>query len=193
MARNKEFDPIEKLEVARNLFWQKGYNATSMQDLVDTMGLNRGSIYDTYGDKHSLYLQCLTNYVGQNKSVYGDKSCQCSSPLNTIGNIINKVIDAGLKSGMGSCMAVKSTQEMAGCDKDVKKIIKDNSTQVSAMFKELVQKAQAAKEVRADLDAGLVADFITSSFCGFWQNYALFGNATQVRKMAALLVEGLKA
>ena len=63
MARNKAFEPEERLEKAKCLFWQKGYNATSMQDLVETMGLNRGSIYDTYGDKHSLFLQCLQSYT----------------------------------------------------------------------------------------------------------------------------------
>ncbi len=46
-------------------FLAEGTNATSMQDLVDTMGLNRGSIYDTYGDKHSLFLQCLHSYTGR--------------------------------------------------------------------------------------------------------------------------------
>ncbi len=65
MARKKEFDPEERMEKARDLFWEKGYNATSMEDLVQTMGLNRGSIYDTYGDKHSLYLQCLGNYAAE--------------------------------------------------------------------------------------------------------------------------------
>src|SRR5437868_5714416 len=62
MARSKDFDEQEVLSKAVNLFWLKGYNGTSMQDLVDGLGISRSSLYDTYGDKHSLYLKALESY-----------------------------------------------------------------------------------------------------------------------------------
>src|SRR5579862_8099263 len=62
MARTKDFDEDEVLLKAVNLFWLKGYNGTSMQDLVDGLGISRSSLYDTYGDKHSLFLKALDNY-----------------------------------------------------------------------------------------------------------------------------------
>lgn len=62
MARTKVFDEREVLEKAMNLFWKKGYNATSAQDLVDNLGISRSSLYDTYGDKHSLFVKALQQY-----------------------------------------------------------------------------------------------------------------------------------
>ena len=62
MARTKAFDPQEKLAVAMLLFWQRGYDGTSMQGLVDAMGINRFSIYNTYGDKGELFFQALQLY-----------------------------------------------------------------------------------------------------------------------------------
>lgn len=190
MARNKEFDPAEKLEKARDLFWEKGYNATSMQDLVDTMGLNRGSIYDTYGDKHSLYLQCLTDYVNKN-------ACSCSSmaqmqgtPLEVIGSAINAIVENSI-SNEKSCMVVKSTFELANSDEEVRKLAKKNIEQMSKLFEALIVKAQVVGEINKDINPALLADFIVSSFSGFSQNYALFRNPKQVRKMAALLIESL--
>ena len=59
MARSKSFVESEVLDKALNLFWTKGYNATSIQDLVDHLGINRASIYSTWGDKHGLYLETL--------------------------------------------------------------------------------------------------------------------------------------
>ena len=59
MPRTKNFDPAEVLEKAKNLFWEKGYYATSMQDLVDTLGINRASMYDTYGGKDQLFAKAL--------------------------------------------------------------------------------------------------------------------------------------
>ena len=70
MPRIKEFDYDQKLEIARNLFWEKGYHATSMNDLVDTLKLNRSSIYDTYGNKHSLFIKCLNNYILKKEEEY---------------------------------------------------------------------------------------------------------------------------
>ncbi len=62
MARPKEFNHDEVLEKAMQVFWAKGYECTSMQNLVDAMGINRGSLYATFGDKHSLHLATLDRY-----------------------------------------------------------------------------------------------------------------------------------
>ena len=67
MARTKDFDEDEVLQKAVCLFWHKGYNGTSMQDLVDGLGISRSSIYDTYGDKHALFVKTLQRYE---ESVY---------------------------------------------------------------------------------------------------------------------------
>src|ERR1700761_1056657 len=62
MARTKDFDEDEVLDKAMYLFWNQGYNGTSMQDLVDGLGISRSSLYDTFGDKHSLFIKTLENY-----------------------------------------------------------------------------------------------------------------------------------
>src|SRR6266436_1904152 len=62
MARHKEFDKDEALHKAMEVFWSRGYKAASIEDLVKHMGINRQSLYDTFGDKHALYLQALDRY-----------------------------------------------------------------------------------------------------------------------------------
>src|SRR5437588_174987 len=62
MARHKEFDRNEALHKAMEMFWSCGYDGTSIQDLVGHMGIKRQSLYDTFGDKHALYLQALDRY-----------------------------------------------------------------------------------------------------------------------------------
>ncbi|MEV8456277.1 TetR/AcrR family transcriptional regulator [Streptomyces sp. NPDC052095] len=63
MARTKEFDPDAALQSALELFWRRGYEATSMADLVDHLGIGRASIYATFGNKHELYLKALDRYT----------------------------------------------------------------------------------------------------------------------------------
>ena len=60
MARHKEFEREEALQKAMEVFWSRGYGAASIQDLVEHMGINRQSLYDTFGDKHALYLRPST-------------------------------------------------------------------------------------------------------------------------------------
>jgi len=62
MARTKEFDPAAALGAALDLFWRRGYEATSMADLVEHLGIARASIYATFGSKHELYLRALRHY-----------------------------------------------------------------------------------------------------------------------------------
>src|SRR5258707_8496431 len=62
MARHREFDRDEVLHKAMEVFWSRGYSAASIQDLVKHMGINRQSLYDTFGDKHALYLLALDRY-----------------------------------------------------------------------------------------------------------------------------------
>ncbi|WBO66489.1 TetR/AcrR family transcriptional regulator [Streptomyces camelliae] len=62
MARTKEFDPDAALQAALELFWRRGYEATSMADLVEHLGIGRASLYATFGNKHELYLRALDRY-----------------------------------------------------------------------------------------------------------------------------------
>lgn len=62
MARPLAFDPEEKLQQAMKLFWQKGYANTSITDITDTLGINRFSLYNTFGDKDALYSAALEHY-----------------------------------------------------------------------------------------------------------------------------------
>ncbi len=65
-GRPRSYDEQEVIERACNLFWSRGYHATSVQDLVDDLALQRASLYNAFGDKHSLYLRALSHYVREN-------------------------------------------------------------------------------------------------------------------------------
>ena len=62
MVRHKEFNIAKAIEKVKDLFWLQGYQATSIQDLVNHLGISRSSLYDTFADKHSLFLMTLDQY-----------------------------------------------------------------------------------------------------------------------------------
>ncbi|MFG2222551.1 TetR/AcrR family transcriptional regulator [Streptomyces sp. NPDC048644] len=88
MGRGKEFDPDVALQAALELFWRKGYEATSMQDLVDHLGINRGSIYATYGSKHELYLKALDRYCEGEGSVALELLSRPGSALSAVRDFL---------------------------------------------------------------------------------------------------------
>ena len=67
-GRPREFDEQQALARARDLFWSQGYEATSVQDLVDALAVQRGSLYAAFGDKRSLYLKAVSLYARENRA-----------------------------------------------------------------------------------------------------------------------------
>lgn len=191
MARNKAFDPEERLEKARDLFWEKGYHATSMQDLVEAMQLNRASIYDTYGDKHGLYLQCLANYATDKQEDYKRSAAKVQSPIQAVESIIRRALERTIEDGK-ACMVVKSSFELAETDKEVRELLKKDGARLTKVLEELLVKAKEAGEIRQDRDPSLLANYILATFSGLWQTSILSNNKKLVHQMTDLLIEVVK-
>lgn len=191
MARNKEFDPSERLATARNLFWKKGYHATSMQDLVSTMKVNRGGLYGTYGDKHQLFMSSLDSYAKETHEAYQSATVGETSPLKSIELIIKKAITRSFEEDK-VCMAVKSAFELAPFDQEVKALLIKQFNDQVAVFETLLIKAQQAGEISSEKDAAQLARFIVGSFAGFWQMQNLFNNSQMVQQMSKILIASIK-
>jgi TetR/AcrR family transcriptional repressor of nem operon len=181
MARNKAFDPEEKLEKARDLFCEKGYNATSMQDLVEEMQLNRASIYDTYGDKYALFQQCLQNYAKEKLHDY-QLCCKKGSPLAAVESIVRKAVQ-NKKEGK-TCLMVKTSFELAAMDDGIKHIVQEQARQSISVLQTLLEKAQQAKEIPAEKDPATLAEFLYASFSSLWMMDVLFNDKHMMERLA---------
>ncbi len=165
MARRKAFDRDEVLEKAMLLFWEQGYEATSMQDLVTRMGVGRQSLYDTFGDKHTLYVEALEHYrygVGQS----------ATAPLNESGsvkerfarvfeNVINEP-DGGEKG----CFVANATLELAARDPDVAGLVDENFCASVERFVQVLEQAQRSGELGGEKDLRALARFLFNTLQG---------------------------
>lgn len=167
MARTKDFDEKEVLNKAINLFWLKGYNGTSMQDLVEGLGISRSSLYDTYGDKHTLYVKALESY-----------QCEASSRLCAIihsSNSAKKTISALLEyitsellndQSRKGCFLVNAEVEVAPHDAEVNQMICQNDEQVEDVFYKVIKKGQESGEITNKQDARALARFTFNTVKG---------------------------
>jgi TetR/AcrR family transcriptional repressor of nem operon len=118
VGRHRQFVKEEVLEKATKVFIEKGFEATSIQDLIDEMGINRASLYDTFGDKENLFLQVLDRY---DDMMYAElAACLNAQPSTVVGlrTWFYRVVEQGANKKHPGCLMVNSTVERALRDED---------------------------------------------------------------------------
>lgn len=192
MGRNKEFDYEQKLEVAMHLFWAQGYHVTSISDLEKHMGLNRSSIYPTYGDKRELLIKCLDKYLKSKVAAY--TSLLYGSQLNAIDNlkkILRLSIDQSINEDR-TCLAVKITFEISPTDEEIIHLLSKYEKRIEEVYFQVLKTGQEVGVIKNNLDTRATAAFFTCSSSAFLKNYALNKNQKQVYNMIETLLEMVK-
>jgi TetR/AcrR family transcriptional repressor of nem operon len=167
MARTKDFDENVVLTKAIQIFWHKGYNATSMQDLVDALGISRSSLYDTYIDKHTLFLKALESYQLAGNAKINEIVDQSISSKETVIKLMELATNelTGDKQQKG-CFMVNAEVEVAPHDQDVSKLVCQNEQQMETAFYQVIKKGQESGEIKNKQDAMVLAKFIFNAVKG---------------------------
>jgi TetR/AcrR family transcriptional repressor of nem operon len=162
MARPREFDEHQVIESLVTVFWNKGYEATTMQDLVKASGLLKGSLYGAFGDKQTLYLVALKHYNRTRIQAGIDMLNGEGSVRQKIARLFDNVIES-TRRGLfaGGCLLCNASLEKAVSDKQVKTEIKTTIRRL----KVAIMDALKAGNVNEDQAASLAA-FIVSAYFG---------------------------
>ncbi len=164
MARHKEFEINEVLDKAMYLFWSQGYEKTSMQELVDTMGIHRRSIYDTFGDKHALFIQALQRYQLLQSQRLQHLLEQQVPVIDIIRIFLETTVDnQALPKG---CLMVNSGVELGTLDPEVSALVEGAYTHTEQYLLDLLVAGQGSGEIQADLDAELLAHYFMNAWLG---------------------------
>lgn len=167
MARNKEFDEKVVLKKAMELFWKQGYEKTSMQDLVNHMGIHRRSIYDTFGDKYSLFLATLKSY----EVFVAEELTKIISNSSTVKIAIRKIFEyvvnlAEFEIYPAGCFAVNTAVELSLLDKDIQHLTSKMFNDTEELFHKLLKEGQNKGELKNDLNTQVTAQFLHNNLIG---------------------------
>ncbi|WP_284653312.1 TetR/AcrR family transcriptional regulator [Flavobacterium terrisoli] len=190
MARSVEFNECEIIEKAMNVFWEKGYHATSMQDLVDAMQINRSSLYNTIGDKHCLFIKCVTVYAEAGLKETQEKVAKEKSALQALINIIRDKAAWVVDSEKG-CLGIKTVFEIAPEDSQVRNVLIKNSALYLELMTNLIQKAIDDGELDGSEEAPLLAEYIMTTFTGWKQAFILNQDPIIIKKMSEYLIKSI--
>ncbi|HIG65447.1 MAG TPA: TetR/AcrR family transcriptional regulator [Methyloprofundus sp.] len=167
MARSKAFNEEEVLDKAVAVFWTKGYEATSMQDLVEAMGIQRGSLYATFGSKQQLFLQALERYGKVVVKQFLDILESKPSAIESIDAFFAQLVEHLLTAGpLRSCLVTNSAIERGLRDAETKQQVLHLLNALDKGFYNTLARAQKDGEISTQLDLNKLASFLTSSMQG---------------------------
>jgi TetR/AcrR family transcriptional repressor of nem operon len=167
MARPKEFDEKDVLDKAMLLFWRKGYYQASIQDLVDTMGINRASLYGAFQDKHHLYLIALERYRQQDVNELlqlFNRNFPAKLFFDAVfDNVIVGLTDDPDQKG---CFITNATLEMLPDDLEVQSLVATNLIFLQEIFVEVLNTGIEKNEIKSEISPKEMANFLISQIYG---------------------------
>lgn len=168
MARPRAFDEASVVESARDQFWSFGYAATSLDDLVNATGLSKGSIYNAFNDKHTLYLRTFERYC---VDVIAQVATHLEGPDDTAVERLRSLFDgiAGTctpTTGPSGCFLTKATAELASLDHDVQTLARRTFDQLENLLFESVVAAQRSGSIAATRDPRRTARHLLATLRG---------------------------
>jgi TetR/AcrR family transcriptional repressor of nem operon len=161
VVRTKEFDPDAVLASALELFWARGYGATSTADLVEHLGIGRASLYATFGSKHDLYLQALRRYVETKGPVELSQLSQPGPVLPTVRALVERYAqEASRDEGRRGCFVVNAATERLPDDVETARLVETSWDELETALHSALVRAQAQGELSPERDSRAVARFL---------------------------------
>lgn len=154
MARTKEFDPDAALQAALELFWRRGYEATSMADLVEHLGIGRASLYATFGNKHELYLRALERYERSGLTRIVRELSQPGAALPAVRAVVRRYAAeaADERQRLNGCLITNTAAELAPHDPAAARRVERNWDHLEALLHSALVRAQNQGELSAGRD-----------------------------------------
>ncbi|MEV3925388.1 TetR/AcrR family transcriptional regulator [Actinomadura coerulea] len=167
MARTKEFDPDAALRRALELFWERGYEATSMADLVAHLGIARASVYATFGGKRELYLKALERYVRDTDPKIAEALSQPGPVLPAVRALIERYAEESARDRPRlGCLVVNTAVELAGRDPQAARLVEASWNFLEASLTTALTRARAQGELAPDKDPRALARLLLVLFQG---------------------------
>jgi TetR/AcrR family transcriptional repressor of nem operon len=194
MARPVEFDENKVLTNAMEQFWREGYEASSVQKLLDCTGINRGTLYNSFGDKDTFFKSCIDQY-----SKIIDKQIENSlknlklNPWDAINAYFEEaVLNISSRHRSMGCLLVNSLCESINYDKDMKKVVRGTLSSIRKAIVARLKEAQSKGKLRKGVAVEFAADVLMNTLHGVRVNSRDGKNSRQLKELITHSIDTLK-
>lgn len=190
MARSKEFDYDQALDAALQVFWEKGYEATSVQDLVDATGVNRASLYQTFGNKDELFRKVLARFGESSQDV----RCATASVEPGMARIRAALRSAGEQAAGDTrgCLMVNAIVELACRDEEMKKHATKVQADMERFFVAELKEAERRGEIRPGQNHLALGRFLTNVIFGMRVTAKTGASGTAIREIVEVTLGAIE-
>jgi len=163
MPWEKSFDEDAAIENAMLVFWEKGYEATSIANLIESTGINRGSLYNAFGGKRQLFTQSLLKYDTETRRAFIAELEALDNPKLAFKTLFDTLVQQSKNDKQPKgCFIVNTSVEIAFHDKEVRDIVTQGYMEFEAFFRRGIEVAQSRKDMPSTLDASSTAKTLFS-------------------------------
>ena len=148
MPWEKNFDTKEALTKAMHSFWSRGYESTSISDLVECMGINRGSLYATFGDKRSLFMRALRQYAKVHLHDWVAALTRAHGPRGAIIAAFDRAVATAVEDGSrDGCLLINTALELSPHNEEVSEFVGGCLNDMETFFRDRIDQGKAAGEI----------------------------------------------
>ena len=193
-GRPRKFDIDTAYSAALQLFWAQGFEATSLDQLVSTMGLSKSSFYQTFESKHSLFQNCLLHY-GELLVTEATKGLmEANSPIEFIHNaLIQNAKEARNPDAKKGCFIMNTVVEFAQRDPKISKIVTAHLTAMKKVFTQAISLAQAHGDISREASPIELADYLITTIIGLKTQVKSGASGSKIKKIANITISSLKS
>jgi TetR/AcrR family transcriptional repressor of nem operon len=190
IGRPLEFDPDIALDAAMHQFWSKGYESTSMQDLLATMNLSKSSLYQAFGGKQQLFRQCVARYADQFSQMLRDGLSGAPSGRQFIEDFLNSVLN-DVSGQTRGCLVMNTASEFAQSDPEIAQDVAHSIERFRNVLRLAVERAQREGDIPPERDAQMLANFLVSSMSGLKTQAKAGADAATLQGIISMVLKAL--
>ncbi|MGQ0580509.1 MAG: TetR/AcrR family transcriptional regulator [Reyranella sp.] len=154
MGRLKEFDEAKAIDGAVDCFWARGYEATSVRDLAEHMGIGGTSLYNAYGGKRALFVKALERYADRSSRERIARLEAGGRPKQAIETFLAEIIEKSLNDrARKGCLLVNSALDVAPHDAEIGRVVAGYLDEIRAFFQRNIEAGRRAGQMPRNLDA----------------------------------------
>ena len=191
MSRAKEFDEAVVLDQALELFRARGFKHTSFADLTGELGVSRQSLYDTYGDKQTLFQTALKRYLDRSLDMMRRKLADPAPVREVLTGMFDGMISGSCSNGSPGCLMVNSMVEQAPHDADTRALAQVHAREIEGLFTSRLSAAQRSGEIAKSKDPVALARFLYHTMLGLSVASRALGERESLRTCARLALQVL--
>lgn len=192
VGRPLQFDPEQALGTAMQLFWRKGYEATSLHDLLKVTGLSKSSFYQAFGSKHALFERSINRYKGDMVRDLREMLAKANSGREFIEQIFLAVAaETKGKNARRGCLVMNTASEFSQTDPVISNLVKQGTKAFCEVFEAAVIRAQEEGDINKGRDSKILASYLVTSMSGLKTQVKAGISADEVKAITGVILSAL--